>query len=92
MRIRWETCSDCGEWLPLGPATITPDVEIEIRAEELAGGDVHWTRWETAAVDGLVSHCEDPDCSECADIRSEPSKLRDWQAGCLAAAILDEDG
>lgn len=29
-------CLTCGEWLPLGPATITPEVEIEINIAQAA--------------------------------------------------------
>lgn len=29
-------CLDCGHYLSLGPATITPEVEIEIRAAQIA--------------------------------------------------------
>jgi hypothetical protein len=30
------TCDDCGAWLPLGPATDTPETALEVRAAEIA--------------------------------------------------------
>ncbi len=51
------TCVSCGEWLSLGPSDDeSPEVQVEIRAAEIAAGnnrhalstrfDFHGTEWE----------------------------------------------
>ena len=75
-------CSSCGEWLPLGPATITPEVEIEIRAAELARY-ADWIGWNY-----LGQRAYYTDVSYAVESDTWP----EYQAGYLAAAILDEEG
>ena len=38
-------CAHCGHWLSLGPANITPEVDVEIRAAEIAAEVDEMTEW-----------------------------------------------
>lgn len=71
-------CRGCGEWLPLGPAKITPNVEIEIRAAELVAGD--GPEWRVGEWAGSAMYL--------ASAFGVLTRME--EAGYLAAAILDE--
>ncbi len=39
LELSWRECLDCDEWLPMGQANDSPpEVQIEIRAAEIAAG------------------------------------------------------
>ncbi len=79
-------CLDCGAWLSLGPSDESwpAAVSIEIRAAELAGGDVaNYDQWEWSGwngdeyyIDGGTGHGK----------RIHGGDPR-WEAGYLANAI-----
>ncbi len=79
--IHHKQCLDCGAWLSLGPANDEPpEVQIEIRAAEIAAsdrpiGECDWLEWA-----GWVTE------------RTEDS-LTTWRglAGYLARAIVHHD-
>lgn len=73
---------DCGHWLSLGPANITPEVEVEIRAAKLAVQPAG-TYVTSDAQSGWVCHEQDldPPWPHCPDA---------W-AGYLARCIATHE-
>lgn len=86
------TCTECGVWIPLGPANDTAEALVEVRAAEIA---------EVASISGQPSTCgtadEGVECEECGwidrhyGIDSDGSERGGWHAGHLAHAIVNHD-
>lgn len=74
-------CADCGHYLSLGPANMTDEARVELRAAELGNG---WTK-ERGAIDGTTL---DEDIGFL--IPDEPTGAEQL-AGYLARAIATHD-
>ena len=87
-------CADCGEWLPLGPATDTADTAIEVRAAEIALSPptnvlgVHRSKMSDCHLCGYGYAMDIP--NQFGGKWEEPNKAGpEWHAGYLAHHIAN---
>jgi len=87
-RVRW--CTRCREVIPWGPATMTPQVELEILAAEIADRGIERSMthlWESVGVESYLAfrlgfHGND-------DYDGDEEYI--YAAGALARAIVEHD-
>lgn len=88
-------CADCGKWLSLGPAKdASPEVQIEIRAAELAHHIVdilplHMQGWNLDEEHGYRDHLGEDRGGDCRCRDATVRHIsRNWHAGYLAREII----
>jgi hypothetical protein len=82
-------CGSCGAWLPLGPATDTPETAIEVRAAEIAANVAdYFAHGKTHSI------YIDEDIGWRVGVRDfdRPWSLSQQHAGYLARCIHDHEG